>query len=63
MVKAGAVAVRSGESVVGIYALRTDAEFFERGLLGGEVLLVSAATGAADGDRHHGDKCTTKIPH
>ena len=41
--------------MIGIDALRRDAELFERRLLGGEVLLVGRAPGVADCDRRHGE--------
>ena len=52
LVEAGARAIGPSHAVVGVDALRGNAELFERRLLSGEVLLVGRAAGVADGDGH-----------
>ena len=52
LVEAGPRAVGPGHAVIGIDALRGNAELFEGRLLGGKVLPVGGAAGIADCDGH-----------
>ncbi len=54
--------VRAGQPVIGVDALSGDAELFEGGLLGGQVLLVGRAAGVADQGGRHGQMCNGKPP-
>lgn len=62
LVETGAGPVRAGQTVIGVDPLRDDAEFFEGGLLRGEVLFVGGAAGVADQGRRHDRICTLAPP-
>ena len=61
LIETGARAIGPSHTVVGVDALRRNAELFERRLLSGEVLLVGRAAGVADGDVSW-PECTIKVP-
>jgi len=54
LVETGPRTVRAGQAVVGVDPVGGNAELFEGGPLGGEVLLVGRAAGVADQGRRHG---------
>ena len=52
----------AGQSMVGVDAVGGNAELFEGGFLGGEVLLIGGAAGVADQGCRHGEKCNAYGP-
>ena len=55
-------AIGPAQSMVGLDALRRDAERLQRGALGREVLLVGRAAGVADQKRRHSHECAFEAP-